>query len=239
MLRGIRKASSNWLGKTIMAIVMGVLIVSFAVWGIADIFKGFGQSSLAKIGKTEISTEQFRQIYTDKLQQLGRSFGRPLTSEQARAFGLDRQVLQQTIAEAALDEEARRMGLAQSQAETMRLIYSDPNFKGLGGKFDPGTLPGHDPPVRLHRAALSRRTAARRAAAPDRRHRLGRARAAEGPDRRHDPFPERTALDRIRQTRRRAGRHDRSALARGAGRLFRGPQDPVPRARISQDCPLS
>ena len=120
-----------------MAIVMGVLIVSFAVWGIADIFKGFGQSSLAKIGSTEISTEQFRQIYTDKLQQLGRSFGRPLTPEQARAFGLDRQVLQQTIAEAALDEEARRMGLAQSQEETMRLIYSDPNFKGLGGGFDP------------------------------------------------------------------------------------------------------
>jgi peptidyl-prolyl cis-trans isomerase D len=133
----MRKASSNWLGKIVMATVMGVLIVSFAVWGIADIFKGFGQSSLAKVGGTEISTEQFRQIYTDKLQQLGRSFGRPLSSEQARAFGLDRQVLQQTIAEAALDEEARRMGLAQSQEETMRLIYSDPNFKGLGGAFDP------------------------------------------------------------------------------------------------------
>ena len=133
----MRKASSNWLGKIVMATVMGVLIVSFAVWGIADIFKGFGQSSLAKVGKIEISTDQFRQIYTEKLQQLGRSFGRPLTSEQARAFGLDRQVLRQTIAEAALDEEARRMGLAQSQEETMRLIYNDPNFQGLGGKFDP------------------------------------------------------------------------------------------------------
>jgi peptidyl-prolyl cis-trans isomerase D len=120
-----------------MSVVMGVLIVSFGVWGIADIFKGFGQSSLAKIGKTEISTEQFRQIYTDKLQQLGRSFGRPLTMDQARAFGLDRQVLQQTIAEAALDEEARRMGLGQSEAETMRTIYADPNFKGLGGTFEP------------------------------------------------------------------------------------------------------
>ena len=119
-----------------MSVVMGVLIISFGVWGIADIFKGFGQSSLAKIGSTEISTEQFRQIYTEKLQQLGRSFGRPLTMDQARAFGLDRQVLQQTIAEAALDEEARRMGLGQSEAETLRMIYSDPNFKGLNGQFD-------------------------------------------------------------------------------------------------------
>ena len=120
-----------------MAVVMGVLIVSFGIWGIADIFKGFGQSTLAKVGGTEISTEQFRQIYLDKLQQLGRQFGRPLTSEQARAFGLDRQVLQQTIAEAALDEEARRMGLGQADAETMRAIYSDPNFRGLNGQFDP------------------------------------------------------------------------------------------------------
>jgi len=133
----MRKASSNWLGKTIMAVVMGVLIVSFGIWGIADIFRGFGQSTLAKVGRTEISAEQFRQIYTDKLQQLGRQFGRPLTSEQARAFGLDRQVLQQTLAEAALDEEARRMGLGQSDAEAMRMIYSDPNFKGLNGQFDP------------------------------------------------------------------------------------------------------
>jgi peptidyl-prolyl cis-trans isomerase D len=137
MLRGIRKASSNWLGKAIMSVVMGVLILSFAVWGIADIFKGFGQSTLAKIGGTEISTEQFRQLYTEKLQQLGRQFGRPLTMDQARAFGLDRQVLQQTIAEAALDEEARRMGLGMSDAETMRMIYADPNFKGVSGAFDP------------------------------------------------------------------------------------------------------
>jgi peptidyl-prolyl cis-trans isomerase D len=133
----MRKASSNWLGKIIMASVMGVLIISFGVWGIADIFRGFGQSTLAKIGRTEISIEQFRQLYTEKLQQIGRQFGRPLTMDQARAFGLDRQVLQQVIAEAALDDNARQLGLGQSDAETMRMITSDPNFKGVSGNFDP------------------------------------------------------------------------------------------------------
>src|SRR6516164_7163860 len=137
MLRGIRKASSNWLGKTIMSIAMGALIVSFGIWGIADIFRGFGQSTLATVGNTEISVNEFRQLYTDRLQQLGRQFGRPLTQEQARAFGFDRQLLEQTLAEAALDEEARRLGLGQSDVETMRVILSDPNFKGVGGKFDP------------------------------------------------------------------------------------------------------
>jgi peptidyl-prolyl cis-trans isomerase D len=133
----MRKASSNWLGKTIMATVMGILIISFGVWGIADIFRGFGQSTLAKVGRTEISAEQFRQIYTDRLQQVGRQFGRPLTMEQARLFGFDRQVLEQTIAEVTLDEEARRLGLGQSNEETMRTIFNDPNFKGVSGAFDP------------------------------------------------------------------------------------------------------
>ena len=119
-----------------MATVMGVLIVSFGIWGIADIFRGFGQSTLAKVGHTEISTEQFRQIYTDRLQQIGRQYGRPLTSEQARALGFDRQVLQQTIAETTLDEETRRLGLGQSNEETLKTIVDDPNFKGANGAFD-------------------------------------------------------------------------------------------------------
>src|ERR1700743_453264 len=107
MLRGMRKASSNWLGKIIMATVMGVLIVSFGIWGIADIFRGFGQSSLAKVGRTEISTDQFRQIYMDRLQQIGRQFGRPLTSDMARQLGLDRQGAQQNLAEAPPSQEGR------------------------------------------------------------------------------------------------------------------------------------
>ncbi|MDB5501291.1 MAG: PpiC-type peptidyl-prolyl cis-trans isomerase [Tardiphaga sp.] len=136
MLRGMRNASKNWLGKTVMTVVMVVLIGSFAIWGIADIFKGYGKSTLARIGSTEISTEQFRQLFNDKLQQIGRQFGRPLTSDQARAFGVDRQVLQQVIAEAALDEDARRKGLGVSDAEVMRQIVNDPNFKGSTGTFD-------------------------------------------------------------------------------------------------------
>lgn len=138
----MRKASSNWVGKTIMAIVMGVLIISFGIWGIADIFRGFGQSTLAKVGHTEISLNEFRQIYTDRLQQIGRQFGRPLTPDQARAFGLDRQVLQQTIAEAALDEEARRLGLGQSDEQIRQVIMNDPNFKGVNGTFDPSRFQG-------------------------------------------------------------------------------------------------
>src|SRR5438093_5968486 len=104
MLRGIRKASANWLGKAVMGCVMGVLVVSFAIWGIGDIFRGFGRSSLAKIGRTEVTIEQFRQLYTERLQNFGRQIGRVITLEQARALGIDRQIVQQIFGEMLLDE---------------------------------------------------------------------------------------------------------------------------------------
>ncbi len=136
MLRGIQKASSNWLGKAVLTVVIGVLAISFAIWGIGDIFRGFGRSTVATIGGTEITVEQFRTIYNERLQQIGRQAGRPITPEQARQLGLDRQIASQLVAEAALDERARQLGLTLADAEVARQIMSDPLFRGPTGGFD-------------------------------------------------------------------------------------------------------
>ena len=92
MLRGIKNASNNWLGKAVLTVIMGLLVVSFAVWGIGDIFRGFGQSTVATIGSTEVTIEQFRAYYTERMTQLSRRLGRAVTPAQARALGLDRQI---------------------------------------------------------------------------------------------------------------------------------------------------
>jgi peptidyl-prolyl cis-trans isomerase D len=136
MLRGIHKASSTWLGRGLMAIVMGGLVVSFAIWGIGDIFRGFGQNSAIQIGGTEISTEQFRQFYSERLQQIGRQMGQPITPDQARARGLDRQIIGQIVAETSLDDKAKALHLGVSNAEVAERITNDPNFRGVNGKFD-------------------------------------------------------------------------------------------------------
>ena len=138
MLRGIRTASTNWLGRTIMGAVMGLLAASFAIWGINDIFKGFGRSTVAKVGGTEIPIEQFRRTYNDRLQQLSRQIGRPIAPEQAKALGIDRSVLLGMIADAGLDQRARQMRLALPDDEIVRRITEDPAFRSATGKFDRG-----------------------------------------------------------------------------------------------------
>ncbi|MBN8958222.1 MAG: SurA N-terminal domain-containing protein, partial [Rhizobiales bacterium] len=137
MLRGLRKASSNWLGKVIMIVVVGFLVVSFAIWGIGDIFRGFGRSTVATVGSTEIGYEQFRQIYTEQLQRIGAQIGRPVTPDQARSAGIDRQILQQLISETALDERARVLGLGVTDETVAQLIHAMPAFQGANGQFNP------------------------------------------------------------------------------------------------------
>jgi peptidyl-prolyl cis-trans isomerase D len=136
MLRGLRKASSNWVGKSIMFAVVAFLVVSFGIWGIGDIFRGNTRSAVAKIGGTEITGEQFRQLFNDRLQQLSRQIGRPITPQQARALGLDQRLLGQLVSEAALDDRARRLRLGISDGEVARRIQQDPSFQGISGQFD-------------------------------------------------------------------------------------------------------
>jgi peptidyl-prolyl cis-trans isomerase D len=136
MLRGIRKASANWLGRVVMGVVMSLLAASFAVWGINDIFRGFGRSTLASIGKTEIPIEQFRRTYNDRLQALGNQYHRVITPEQANQLGLPRQVLSEMIAQAGLDERVRQMRLGISDAEISRRIVTNPSFQNAEGHFD-------------------------------------------------------------------------------------------------------
>jgi peptidyl-prolyl cis-trans isomerase D len=136
MLRGIHKASANWLGRVVMGVILGLIAISFGIWGIGDIFRGVGQLTVAKVGNTEIRVDGFRQIYQDKIQELGRRIGRPILPDQARALGLDRQLLGEWVAEALLDERARSMRLSISDAEIARRISDNPLFKGLGGQFD-------------------------------------------------------------------------------------------------------
>ncbi len=136
MLRGIHKASSTWLGRAAMAVIMGGLVVSFAIWGIGDIFRGFGVSTVAKVGGTEISIDQFRQYYADQLQRVSRQVGRPISPDQARAAGIDRQLLGQLVAETSLDEHAKALRLGLSNEDIAQRIVSDQNFWGPNGQFD-------------------------------------------------------------------------------------------------------
>ena len=136
MLRGIHKASSTWGGRILMALVFGVITISFAIWGIGDIFRGFGQNYALSVGGNEISVEQFREYYNDQMRRFSARLGRPLTPDQVRALHLDRQIIAQLIGDSALDQHARELRLGLSDTEIAKQITGDPSFRGPNGQFD-------------------------------------------------------------------------------------------------------
>jgi len=136
MLDGMRKASENWMGRLVMALVMGFISLSFLIWGVGDIFRNFGSDNLAKVGAVSVTAENFRQAYAVQLQNLQRQMRQVITNQQARAAGVDQQVLGRLVADATLDNAVQKMGLAISDADIAKTILSDPAFAGANGKFD-------------------------------------------------------------------------------------------------------
>ena len=136
MLESIRTATQGFVGKAIMTVVMGLIIVSFVIWGVGDMLRGFTSSTVATVGGATITAQQFHNDYQRTLQQYQRRLRQPFTNEQARSMGLDRQVLQRLLSEAALDEEARRLGLNISRDALRSLITSNPAFQDKSGAFD-------------------------------------------------------------------------------------------------------
>ena len=72
MMQGIRKAGQSLIGKLIIFVMFGFLIFSFAIWGIGDIFQGYGRNSVARVGKAEIGLEQMRTAFQNDIQALTR-----------------------------------------------------------------------------------------------------------------------------------------------------------------------
>ena len=136
MLEGMRRATQSFVGKIVFGLLFGILIVSFAVWGIGDIFRGIGVGSVAKVGRTEISTDVYRNAYQTQLQNWQREARRAITNDQARAAGLDRMVLQRLISETTLDQRAASLGLAMAERDIAQAIVNDPTFAGPTGRFD-------------------------------------------------------------------------------------------------------
>ena len=140
MLESIRNASQGVVGKAIMTIVMGLIIVSFVIWGVGDMLRGFSPSTVASVGGAKISAQDYHVAYDRAIQQYQRRFRRPFTNEEARQVGLDRSVLQQLLNEAAVDEEARKLGLGISDQALREVITSNPSFHDKSGAFDPALL---------------------------------------------------------------------------------------------------
>ncbi len=127
-------------GGIVAKLFIGLLALSFAVWGISDIFRGGQGQALATVGEQTISEEEFRRTFENQMRSLSQRFGRSISYSDPIAQGLRVQLRNSLIRNAALDEQARKLGLAASQQLVADSIKQNPQLQGPDGKVDPETL---------------------------------------------------------------------------------------------------
>ncbi len=128
---------TNPIKKIVTIALFSLLIASFGVWGIGDIFQGPSHSySVAAVGKTEISQQEFSRNLRAELNRLAPQFGGRLDIEQARALGLVQQVMDRLVNRALFTQHANDMGLVVTKEQLREQIAILPAFQGQTGNFD-------------------------------------------------------------------------------------------------------
>lgn len=140
MLQAIRERLVGW----ILWVVIGIISVPFAFWGIESFRTGGGDPVVAKVGDEKITESELRRGYEQKYQQL-----QALMGENFRADQLDQNrfrgiVLQDMVSTSVLRQYAQEEGYGASDAMIYEAISGIPAFQ-RDGRFS----------VELYRERLS------------------------------------------------------------------------------------
>jgi peptidyl-prolyl cis-trans isomerase D len=135
MLQTIRSTAGSWVVK----ILFILLIASFGVWGVGDMFRKAGESNAAiTVGRTEISFAEVDQEFRRQLDRLRPMFGGNLTMEQAKQFGLLDQTISGLVQRTLFDHAAADAAVTVGETVVKRRIADEPAFRNAQGQFDPG-----------------------------------------------------------------------------------------------------
>ncbi len=130
MLHILRRAVKSVVAK----ILLGLLIVSFAVWGIGDIFRATGESAVATVGDTEVSASRYGNALIRMQRTLSQQRRAAVSLSELRDTGLADAALAGLLRDAAMQEELGRLQIAVPATAVRDAITENPAFQdGQGG----------------------------------------------------------------------------------------------------------
>ncbi|MDE3061222.1 MAG: SurA N-terminal domain-containing protein, partial [Pseudomonadota bacterium] len=133
MLDEFRSISTNIAAKLLMAL----LVLSFAVWGIGDMVRGpHGGDTIATVGGTKITARQFDRAMQQEVNNLQQRLGGQYSPEILKELRVPRHVARELIDQRLIQLEAKSAGLVPDDAAVAKQIRSDPEFRNEQGKFD-------------------------------------------------------------------------------------------------------
>lgn len=130
MLHGLR----NWASSKYSAVLIALLVISFAIWGIGD-FTNMGNTDVATGKDITISQEAFLKEFDRTRRQTELQQRRSISIADARAFGMDQQVIQSLVRDELFRHYLKTAGFSASPGMVAKLIFENPDFADEQGKF--------------------------------------------------------------------------------------------------------
>ncbi|MCT4332364.1 SurA N-terminal domain-containing protein [Paracoccus sp. YLB-12] len=120
--------------STIVWILMGLLILGLGGFGVTS-FSG-GRTEIGSVGETKVTADEYARSLRNEINAYSQQAGQPFTMAQAQAIGLPQAVQAQLFTGAALEEQARRIGVSVGDDRVRQSILNADAFKGPNGNFD-------------------------------------------------------------------------------------------------------
>ena len=134
------KIGAQSIGAKIRAVMVGTLIgllvIGFAIWGINDVFSPTSKNSIATIGKSEISGDEFETAFRRELENMSRESGQMLSHAEAYQQGVHSRVLGGLIQQQVINVDADDLGIGVNRSLAREEVSQIPVFVDeLTGKF--------------------------------------------------------------------------------------------------------
>ena len=131
MLDIVRNLVSSIFGK----ILLGLMVLSFALWGVGDILSSGNSKLAAKVGNQKISLEEFYNKFGRKVQELNLSTGSQMTIQEAHDQNIDKFIINDLVYEKMILEFANKNKIYLTDNILKKTIKNLPQFIGADGKF--------------------------------------------------------------------------------------------------------
>ena len=119
-----------------VAILVGLLVVAFAVWGVNDVFTARAGDSIVTIGDSDITSQEFAEAFERQLQTQNRDNGTSITNLEAYRSGLHNQVLQELVTNEIIEIDADELGVGVNRRTARNVVKEIANFQNdLTGEF--------------------------------------------------------------------------------------------------------
>ncbi|MDB6179424.1 SurA N-terminal domain-containing protein [Paracoccus sp. Z330] len=120
--------------STVVWLLMGLLILGLGGFGVTS-FSG-GSSEVGAVGETKVTADEYARALQSQINEYSRQTGQPLSMAQAETIGLPQAVQAQLFTGAALEEQARKIGVSVGDERVRQSILDAQAFQGPTGKFD-------------------------------------------------------------------------------------------------------